>query len=75
MILLIKHRLDWELTRKKKQTQINRDNNRENKYRAGNDYKVGDNAMLSNHNSYKYQTSHKGPFVITQCFTNGTVKL
>ena len=28
MIILIKHGVDWELTRQRKQTQINRDNTR-----------------------------------------------
>ena len=31
--------------------------------------------MLTNHTAYKYETPYKGPFVITQCFTNGTVHL
>ena len=31
--------------------------------------------MLTNQTAYKYETPYKGPFLITQCFTNGTVKL
>ena len=31
--------------------------------------------MLTNHNVYKYETLYKCPFVITQCFNNGTVNL
>ena len=31
--------------------------------------------MLTKHTSYKYEAPYKGPFVITQCFTNGKVKL
>ena len=31
--------------------------------------------MLLNHNAYKCKTPYKGPFVITYCFTNGTVML
>ena len=31
--------------------------------------------MLTNHTAYKYGTPYKGPFLITQCFTNGTVML
>ena len=56
-----------------KQTQMNRDNIEENKHRVDYDYKVGDNFMITNHNAYKYETPYKGPFLITQCFTNGTV--
>ena len=31
--------------------------------------------MLNNHAAQKYETAYKGPFLITQCYTNGTVKL
>ena len=31
--------------------------------------------MLTNHTEYKYETPYKVQFLITQCFTNGTVKL
>ena len=31
--------------------------------------------MLNNHAAYIHETSFKGPFVITQCLTNGTVRL
>ena len=31
--------------------------------------------MLTNHTAYKYETPYKGPFVITQYFTNITVNL
>ena len=31
--------------------------------------------MLLNHAAYKYETSYRGPFVITRRFTNGTVML
>ena len=31
--------------------------------------------MLNNHAAYKYETPYKVPFLITQCFTNGTVNL
>ena len=65
MILLIKHRVDWELIRKRKQTLINRDNTQYNKHRLDYYYKVGDKVMLTKHTAYKYKTPYKGPFVIT----------
>ena len=74
-ILPIKHRVDWELIRQKKQTKINRDNTRENKHRVDYDYKVRDNVMLTNHTAYKYETPYNALFVMTQCFNNGTVML
>ena len=62
MILLIKHRVDWEFIRHQKQTQINRGNTRKNKHRVDYDYKVRDKFMLLNHTEYKYETPYKGPF-------------
>ena len=75
MILPTKHKVYWELKRQKKWTQIDRDNDRENKHRVDYDYKVGDKVMLTNHTAYKYETPYKGSFAITQCFTNVTVNL
>ena len=66
--------MDWELIRQRNQVQINKDNIRKNRHRVDYDYIVGDNIMLTNHTAYKYETPHKGPFVITLFFTNGTVK-
>ena len=48
MILPIKHKVDWELTRHQKQTQINKDNIRKNGKLVEHDYKVGDKVMLNN---------------------------
>ena len=31
--------------------------------------------MLDNNFAYKYETPYNIPFVITQCWTNGTIKL
>ena len=31
--------------------------------------------MPNDHIAYKYETSYKGPFVITWCWTNGTVTI
>ena len=75
IILLIKHRVGWELRRQQKQTHINRDNTRENKHRVYYNYKIGNKVMLTNHTAHKYETPYKGPFVITLFFTNSTVTL
>ena len=55
--------------------QINKDNIHKNRHRVEQDYKFGDNAMLTNHTAYKYETPYTEIFLITQCFINGTVKL
>ena len=31
--------------------------------------------MLNDHASYRYETAYKGPFMITHCWTSGTVTL
>ena len=67
--------MDWDLIRHQKQTQINRDNAHENIHRVDYDYKVGDKVILNNHTAYKYETPYKIPFVIKQCFINGTLML
>ena len=73
MILLIKHRVDWELMHQQKQTQLNEDNTRESRHRVEYDFKIVGNVMLTKHTAHKYETPYKGLFVITQCWTNRTV--
>ena len=54
---------------------MNKYNIHKNRHRVDYNYKVGDDVMITNHITYKYETPYKGPFLITQCFTNGIVKL
>ena len=75
MIILIKHTADWELIRQRKQAEIIKYSIQENKNQVDHDYKVRDKVILTKHTAYKYVTPYTGPFVITQCFTNGTVNL
>ena len=75
MILPIKHKVDWELITQNIQTQINKDNIRENNKTVDHDYKVGYKVVLDNQSTQKYETTYKGPFVITQFCTNGMVAL
>ena len=55
--------------------QINKDNIRKNRNQVDHDYKVGDKFMINNNTAYKYETPYKGPFLIKQCWANGTVLL
>ena len=75
IIILIEHTVDLELTRQKNQTQIDKYNIRENIHRVDYKYKVRDNVMLTKHTAYKDETPYTGTFVITECFTIGTVEL
>ena len=54
---------------------MNKDNIHKNNKIVYYDYKVGDKVMIYNHAAYKYETPYKGPCVITQCWSNGTVTL
>ena len=75
IILPIKHRVDWQLIRYQKQTQVNKYNTRKNRHRVDYDYKVGDKVMITQHTAYKYKTPYIGPFVITKFWTNGMISL
>ena len=75
MILPIKHMADWEFIRYRNQTQINKDNIQENRNQSDHNYKVKDKVMINKQSAYKYETSLKGTFMITQCWTNGKVSL
>ena len=75
IILPIKHKVDWELIRQQKQTQINKDNTPENNKRVDHDYMVRETFVINNHSAYKHETPYKGTFLITQCFTNVMVTL
>ena len=55
-----------ELIHQRKQTSIDKDSICENIKRVDHDYKGRYKVMLSNHTAYKYETSYKGPFVITR---------
>ena len=58
MIILIKHKVDWELIRQLKQGYINKDNIRKNIKRYYHHYKVGDKVMLTNNPAYRYETTY-----------------
>ena len=47
MIILIKHKVDWELLCQQKQTQNNKDNIRKNSTRIGHDFKFGDKVIIA----------------------------
>ena len=47
--MFVRDRVDWELIRQIKQTQINKDNARKNKHRDDYDYRVGDNIIITKH--------------------------
>ena len=56
MILPTKHTLYWKLIRQQNQTQINKDNMRENRNQVDHDYNIGVKVILNDHAENKYET-------------------
>ena len=76
MIFNIQTVVYWDLLCKRKQSQVDFDNMRENKRRVAFDYKVGQKVYLINTDiQRKCQAPHEGPYEITDVFTNGTVRI
>ena len=71
----MKHTVDWELIRQRKQTQNKKDSIRKNKHRVDQDYKVRYKVIITKHTAYKYETSYMVPFMIKWCFINNTILL
>ena len=51
MIIPVKHKMDWELIRQRNQTQVNKDNIRDNRNLFDHDYKVIDKVILTNNSA------------------------
>ena len=75
MILNMQYLDDWTAIKACKQQLIRKNNIIENSKRIPNQYKVGDMVMLENHHANKYEQPYKGPYLVTQVNTNGTVHL
>ena len=58
-----------------KQQLIHKNNIIENSKCIPHQYKVGDMVMLENHCTNKYEQPYKGPYLVMQVNTNGTVHL
>ena len=76
MIFNMKSIINWKEVSLRKQTQVDKDNQRENKKRVEHDYQVGDRAYITKDGIYRKLDGPKmGPFRITNLFTNGTVRI
>ena len=62
MIPPINHVADWTYINQRKQTQINKDVNRENTTRADQIYIVGDKLITKNNSAYRYKNLSRGPY-------------
>ena len=75
MILNMQYLADWTVIKAHKQQLIHKNNIIENSKRIPHQYKVGDKVMLENHRANKYEQPYKGPYLVMQINTNGTVHL
>ena len=76
MLLNIKFLADWETIRLRKQKQVDTSTARENRFRVDHDYAVGDKVLLTDKDVHrKLNCPTKGPYEITQVYTNGTVRV
>ena len=75
MILNTQYLADWTVIKACKQQLIHKNNIIENSKHIPYQYKVGDMVMLENHRANKYEQLYKGPYLVMQINTNGTVPL
>ena len=75
MILNMQYLAGWTVIKAQKQQLIHKNNIIENSKRIPHQYKVGDMVMLENHHANKYEQPYKGPYLVMQVNTNGTVCL
>ena len=71
MILNTQYLADWTAIKAHKQQLIHKNNIIENSKHIPHQYKVGDMVMFER----KYEQPYKGPYLVTQVNTNGTVHL
>ena len=75
IILNTQYLADWTAIKACKQQLIRKNNIIENSKCILHQYKVGDMVMLEKHRANKYEQPYKGPYLVTQVNTNGTVHL
>jgi hypothetical protein len=79
MLFDIPYIADWEDIGQRRQRQIDKDNARENRRRLPYDYKIGHKCLIiKNINGErlpKADDRNKGPYAITEVYTNGTVRI
>ena len=75
MILNTQYLADCTVINAHKQQLIGKNNIIENSEHIPHQHKVGDMVMLGNHHANKYEQPYKGPHLVTQVNTNGTLHL
>ena len=76
MLLPVKFQADWTRIKQKRQTEINRNNDRENKNRIPHQYQPGDKVLLTKPGiQRKMSAPRTGPHNVESVYTNGTVRI
>ena len=75
MILNMQYLADWTVIKAHKQQLICKNNIIKNSKRIPHQDNVGNMVMLENHCTNKYEQPYKGPYLVMQVNTNGTVHL
>ena len=75
MILNVNHIANWEHIKQRKQTLINKNNERENSKRRPYLYQEGDLVLLKRGTENKYESPFEGPYSILRVHDNRTVRL
>jgi hypothetical protein len=77
MVLPIRFMADWGAIEKQLQTQMARNNRRENASRIHHDYKVGDKVLLKKAGKHlrKLEAPRTGTHTVTVIYTNGTLRI
>ena len=76
MLLPIKFTVDWAMIKQKRQNEMNKNNQRENKARIPHNYNVGDKILLQKPGILpKMETRRQGPYKVDRVFSNGTLRI
>ena len=76
MMFPIQFQADWAGIQQRRQNEINRNNERENKSRIQHIYKPGDTVTLKKPGiQRKMSTPRTGPYKVTEISTNGTIRI
>ena len=76
MLFNLTSTVDWRVLTARKQRQIDIDNVRKNSRKFRHDYTIGNLVYVKNTSIYRKSDNEKqGPYVITEVFTNGTVRV
>ena len=76
MVVNLQFAADWQAIARKKQSQVNNDNVRENSKRIARDYRPGDQVLVIKDGHFrKLDAPYQGPFPITEVYVNGTVRI